>query len=302
MHYRLHYDFTGINGLNNNAGYRMNNEVRHNILRKLIAFILCPIGIYLLSYEFLGFIYYDLFDVVLTRTSIPIFEVIDLILSISFTVLVGFLCAKIATKNPYTPVLLGASIYMAAYFLVILASDGTLVYKILTVGKILPSVFIGIYISEKSNSQLVNNDDKSSYDEICSSGVVYTPVPRKTRLLTFSIDMAAMGGVMVILLITLDLVGLGFISNFVVETPLILSSLIFSLIYYIPFEALTGRTPGKLITGTKVITIDGKKCGAYHAVGRAFLRNVPFDALSIFRKSSLCWHDSLVKTVVIKCR
>jgi len=95
---------------------------------------------------------------------------------------------------------------------------------------------------------------------------------------------------------------LGFISNFVVETPLILSSLIFSLIYYIPFEALTGRTPGKLITGTKVITIDGKECGAYHAVGRAFLRNVPFDAISIFRKSSLCWHDSLVKTVVIKCR
>ncbi|MFM7129006.1 MAG: RDD family protein, partial [bacterium] len=43
------------------------------------------------------------------------------------------------------------------------------------------------------------------------------------------------------------------------QIPSFIFGMIIISIYYILFEATTGRTPAKYITGTMVVTVDGKK-------------------------------------------
>lgn len=74
------------------------------------------------------------------------------------------------------------------------------------------------------------------------------------------------------------------------------------LFYYIVFEGLTGRTLGKLVTGTKVVNNLGEKASFSQVIGRSFSRFIPFEAFSFFEKGGRGWHDSLPKTYVIKCR
>lgn len=71
------------------------------------------------------------------------------------------------------------------------------------------------------------------------------------------------------------------------------------IFYYIIFEWVWGQTFGKMIVGIKVVRENGEKFGFWRSVGRYFLRAIPFDALSVFRKSRRAWHDTLSKTVVV---
>lgn len=74
---------------------------------------------------------------------------------------------------------------------------------------------------------------------------------------------------------------------------------IFALIvYYTLFEAIWQKTPGKFITGTKVVTRDGSKPNFSNILGRSLARFVPFDAFS-FLFTPIGWHDSLSKTLVV---
>jgi uncharacterized RDD family membrane protein YckC len=81
----------------------------------------------------------------------------------------------------------------------------------------------------------------------------------------------------------------------------VLSLLVF-IAYYIVFEALTGRTLGKLVTGTKVVDASGNKPSFGKIVGRNFARLIPFEAFSFLGSSARGWHDSLSGTYVVKCR
>jgi uncharacterized RDD family membrane protein YckC len=71
--------------------------------------------------------------------------------------------------------------------------------------------------------------------------------------------------------------------------------------YYVLLEGLTGRTLGKLATGTKVVSVDGKPATFGQIVGRNFARFIPFEGFS-FLGSSTGWHDSLSRTRVIRTR
>ena len=71
------------------------------------------------------------------------------------------------------------------------------------------------------------------------------------------------------------------------------------LIYYSIFEASTGRTVGKYITQTKVVTLDGNKPSFSQILGRTFARFIPFEAFSFLGDEPTGWHDSLSKTMVI---
>jgi uncharacterized RDD family membrane protein YckC len=71
--------------------------------------------------------------------------------------------------------------------------------------------------------------------------------------------------------------------------------------YYVLFESLAGRTLGKLVTGTKVVSADGRPASFSQIVGRTFARFIPFDALTFFG-STPGWHDTLSKTRVIRVR
>lgn len=71
--------------------------------------------------------------------------------------------------------------------------------------------------------------------------------------------------------------------------------------YYFIFETLFQRTPGKLITGTKVIMTDGSRPGAGAIAIRTLCRFIPFEPLSgLFLGSWL--HDDWSKTDVISAR
>jgi uncharacterized RDD family membrane protein YckC len=76
--------------------------------------------------------------------------------------------------------------------------------------------------------------------------------------------------------------------------------LLFNVGYFILMEYYLGKTLGKYITGTSVISIDGNKPTIGQIVGRTFSRLVPFEALSFLGENG--WHDSWSDTRVINTK
>jgi uncharacterized RDD family membrane protein YckC/type II secretory pathway pseudopilin PulG len=70
--------------------------------------------------------------------------------------------------------------------------------------------------------------------------------------------------------------------------------------YYLIFESIWQRTPGKWITKTKVVDREGNKPSFLRIVGRSLARFIPFEAFSFLVSSyPMGWHDSLSKTLVV---
>ena len=81
----------------------------------------------------------------------------------------------------------------------------------------------------------------------------------------------------------------------------ILVSYMFYIIYYATFEGLTkGKTIGKYITGTRVVTLDDQTPIFDMFVRRSLCRLIPFNELSFLGEDSVGWHDSMSETKVIK--
>lgn len=72
--------------------------------------------------------------------------------------------------------------------------------------------------------------------------------------------------------------------------------------YYTVAEGATGRTIGKLITGTRVVTLEGTPPGYKTAFLRSLARLIPLEFLSIFRDPPQAWHDRLPDTRVVLTR
>jgi uncharacterized RDD family membrane protein YckC len=71
-------------------------------------------------------------------------------------------------------------------------------------------------------------------------------------------------------------------------------------LYYIFFEGIWARTPGKFVFGTVVVNEQGGKPSIRQVVGRTLCRFIPFEGLSCFGERG--WHDSIPKTVVVLAR
>ena len=70
--------------------------------------------------------------------------------------------------------------------------------------------------------------------------------------------------------------------------------------YLMIFELVFGRTPGKLITRTRVICSKTKKSPSFsQVVSRTFSRFIPFEWLSFLSAQPVGWHDSISKTKVV---
>lgn len=79
-----------------------------------------------------------------------------------------------------------------------------------------------------------------------------------------------------------------------------LYNLLIILIYYTLFEWITGRTPGKFLTNTKVaMEKSGTKPDFLSCLGRSAARLLPFEFLSYFSKRPVSWHDNLPGTLVV---
>ena len=73
---------------------------------------------------------------------------------------------------------------------------------------------------------------------------------------------------------------------------------IIRVFYYFGMETLTkGRSIGKFITGTQVVTLEGEIPTANVFLKRSFCRIIPFEAFSFFGENG--WHDSIPKTAVV---
>lgn len=70
--------------------------------------------------------------------------------------------------------------------------------------------------------------------------------------------------------------------------------------FYVFFEGLFSRTPGKMLTGTVVVNEKGERPSFGQIVGRSFARVIPFEAFSFLGSTGRGWHDSLSKTYVVK--
>ncbi len=85
--------------------------------------------------------------------------------------------------------------------------------------------------------------------------------------------------------------------------PDLIYGAVLTLMYYVTLEATTGRTLGKLITGTRVVNEDGLPASLGQIVGRSFARMIPFEAFSfLIIDNGRGWHDSIPKTYVVKVR
>jgi len=89
--------------------------------------------------------------------------------------------------------------------------------------------------------------------------------------------------------------GIGVVAVLIDETGAVMT------IYYVAFEATLGRTPGKMIMGTRVIAEQGETVTFLQVLGRTFARFVPFEAFSALGGGQM-WHDSWTKTRVVTTR
>jgi uncharacterized RDD family membrane protein YckC len=69
--------------------------------------------------------------------------------------------------------------------------------------------------------------------------------------------------------------------------------------YYILLEGGKGKTLGKMITKTKVVSEDGSSMTYSKAFIRTLCRLVPFEFISVFIGPKM-WHDQWSKTMVVK--
>ncbi|MFN7120071.1 MAG: RDD family protein, partial [Saprospiraceae bacterium] len=70
--------------------------------------------------------------------------------------------------------------------------------------------------------------------------------------------------------------------------------------YYILAEYLSkGKTLGKLVTGTRAVTLTGETPTLNQIIGRSFARVIPFEPFSYLGDSPNGWHDQLSETIVI---
>lgn len=76
------------------------------------------------------------------------------------------------------------------------------------------------------------------------------------------------------------------------------------VLYYVSMEGLFGTTLGKLVTGTRVVSEDGRRPSWGQVVGRTLARVIPFEPFSVLfsGEDRRGWHDSLSRTRVVRKR
>jgi len=72
--------------------------------------------------------------------------------------------------------------------------------------------------------------------------------------------------------------------------------------YYTLLEGFTGKSLGKLITGTKVVDANGNPPTFGIALLRSICRYIPFEPFSFLSSDARGWHDSITKTWVVNSR
>ncbi|MEO1051474.1 MAG: RDD family protein [Bacteroidota bacterium] len=86
----------------------------------------------------------------------------------------------------------------------------------------------------------------------------------------------------------------------IVGVLFVFGSPLLTFFYYVVMEASFGKTVGKFLTRTRVVTHDGRKPSTLNIIGRTLCRWIPFEALSFLNSEGKGWHDSISRTNVIE--
>ena len=136
-----------------------------------------------------------------------------------------------------------------------------------------------------------------TYAEVTSR---LTPAYSDRRFFNSLVDNLAMFGLSFVFgLVGFAVAGEAFIEK-IDSIPDLVYGMIIALVYYVPLETATGRTLGKLITGTIVVNSEGTTPSLKQVIGRTFCRFVPFDVFSFLGKYPRGWHDRWSGTYVIR--
>jgi uncharacterized RDD family membrane protein YckC len=127
--------------------------------------------------------------------------------------------------------------------------------------------------------------------------MVYEPASIGQRVLNYVIDVVVFYIIVFLLLIPVNYVMVINIEHLLAVIYLLLFIVFFG--YYTLMEGAKGKTVGKMITKTKVLTASGDPITYGQAFLRTLCRIVPFEFISVFLDSSM-WHDKWVGTMVVK--
>lgn len=72
------------------------------------------------------------------------------------------------------------------------------------------------------------------------------------------------------------------------------------ILYYVGFEALSFRTPGKMVCQTRVMRPDGDDPTVLRVLARTLLRLLPLEQLSFLGPLNSGWHDRWTDTCVVR--
>jgi len=81
------------------------------------------------------------------------------------------------------------------------------------------------------------------------------------------------------------------------ENEFLINLITYSLYYFLIENYSKGRSIGKFITGTKVVTLEGEIPKSSVFLKRSLYRLIPFEAFSFLGANG--WHDSIPKTAVV---
>lgn len=149
-------------------------------------------------------------------------------------------------------------------------------------------------MSEATNPYRPPSSDVATIEEACST----ESAGKWRRFGTLLIDYACFVGCAFVIGVMIALVfGEAGIAS-MQRIPDIVFGSVLMLAYYTFFEGIWGRTPGKFILGTIVVTDEGGKPSLWQVVKRSLCRFIPFEPFSFLGERG--WHDTISNTAVVR--
>ena len=124
-----------------------------------------------------------------------------------------------------------------------------------------------------------------------------TPADKGARFGNYLVDLVAF---IVLFMLHVVIIELVFNTSPDPESPWLgIYYLVLLFGYFFLFEYFFGKTPGKFLTKTKVVDMNGEWPGGKKLLIRTLCRFIPFDNFS-FLFGPLGWHDSFSGTMVVR--
>lgn len=142
-------------------------------------------------------------------------------------------------------------------------------------------------------------------DSMDAGAEALVPASRKKRFFNMLADLAGFYVFLTLALLAIGVTAPHFLARWKAEEGLALgTNLAAFFLYYVICEGLTLRSPGKLLTRTRVVSWDGGVPSFGQIVVRTLLRHFPFEWLPLLAGSpdaavGLPLHDRWSRTLVI---